>query len=506
MDASDFSALVRRLERESDANETSYTVKVALVAAFGYALIGATVLVILTAGYFAIESLIVGPRLHRTAVIALVAGAGALWAVARASIARIDAPVGRVVGCDDAPELFAVIDDVLERMAVTKKGKRRTVEIASVTLDNEFSMSLCQIPRWGVFGGYSNHLRLGIPLLTALDPVEFKTVLAHEVGHLGGERNRFAAWIYRQRPTWRALLHKLEQPASAFEKILARFYGWSVPYFDAYTFVLARNHEYQADRAAARATNLRLFARALVKMSLAERFLSEAFWPRFFAQVEKVQEPPYLPFSMLPKAFTVAQKEWLRNDWLQHALGVFAAEHDTHPSLGERLAALEVGAELPTHHAGKSALALFGPDAAVFLKWCDEEWKAENAQAWRKRHDAVKEARWKISQYENLPPEELKSDDVWQKSLLLLDIGAEDDAVAELRELVTRDPSVARAQLLLGRLLLDRGDETALNNLVLAAKHDAELIESAGHLGYGYLMARGRKGEAQRFWERVQAA
>ena len=193
-----------------------------------------------------------------------------------------------------------------------------------------------------------------------LDGAEFKTVLAHEIGHLGGEHGRFAAWIYRQRTTWRALQHKFEEPTNVFEQMLARFYRWYIPYFDAYTFVLARNHEYQADRAAARATNLRLFVRALVKVSLAGRFLKESVLAAFFAQVEKVPKPPYLPFSMMPKALAVAQKEWLRNDWLQSALSMFAAEHDTHPGLGERLAALEVGAELPAHHAGKSALALLG--------------------------------------------------------------------------------------------------------------------------------------------------
>jgi hypothetical protein len=419
---------------------------------------------------------------------------------------HIEPPEGRPIAREEAPDLFAAMDDVRHRMAEKRKGHASVREISSVTLDKEFAMGLRQIPQRGIFGAYCNHLHLGLPLLTVLDSAEFKTMLAHEIGHLGNAHSRFAAWIYRQRPTWRALQAKLAEPKNFVERILAPFYRRYVPYFDAYTYVIARNHEYQADRAAARATNLRLFARAVVKASLGGRFLSEMFWPRFFAQVEKVKEPPYPPFSMLPKALTVAQKDWLRNDWLQQALGMFPGEHDTHPGLGERLAALEVGAELPSHHGGKSALSLLGPNAAAVLKWCDDEWLLENTQAWRKRHDAIKEARWKIAQYEALPPEEIKSDDVWEKSLLLLDIGAEDDAIAELRELVTRDPAVARAQLLLGRLLLERGDETALTNLVLAAKHDTELLESAGHLGYDYLMARGRKGEAKRFWERVQAA
>jgi hypothetical protein len=506
VDASDFSILVGRLERESDDNKKFYAAKVACVAALGYAPAGITISAILFASYFAIHSLIFDERVNRIAVIGFIAGAAALFALVRALIVRTDPPGGRVVGCDDAPELFATIDDVLQRMAVKRKGKSHTVEIATVTLDNEFNASLCQIPRWGVFGNYSNHLQIGLPLMALLDAAELKTVLAHEIGHLGGQQGRFAAWIYRQRITWRALQHKFEEPKNFFEKMLARFYRWYVPYFDAYTFVLARNHEYQADRAASRATNLRLFARALVKVNLAGRFLSEVFWPRFFAQVENVPQPPYLPFSMLPKALVVAQKEWLRNDWLQSALSRFAAEHDTHPGLGERLAALDVGAELPTQLAGKSALALLGADAAALLKGCDDEWQAENAQAWRKRHNDIKEARWKIAQYENMPPEELNSEAVWEKSLLLLDIGDEEDAVAELQELVAHEPAVAKAQFLLGQLLLGRGDESALNNLVEAAKHDSELIESAGELGYGYLMDRGRKGEAKRFWDRIQAA
>lgn len=506
MDATDFSALVGRLERESDDNAASYAAKVGFVAALGYALIGLTIVAILVACYFAIHSLVVGHHVYRTAVIGFIAGVATLFAIGRALLVRIEPPSGRLVTREEVPELFAAIDDVLARMAVKQKGKLQKVAIENVTLDSEFNASICQIPRWGVFGNYSNHLQLGIPLMAVLDVAEFKTVLAHEIGHLGGEHGRFAAWIYRQRTTWRALQRKLEEPTNVFEQMLATFYRWYVPYFDAYTFVLARNHEYQADRAAAKATNPRLFARALVKVSLAGRFLGEIFWQRFFAQVDKSPQPPYLPFTMLPKALQVAHKEWLRNDWLLTHLKQFAAEHDTHPGLGERLAALDVGAELPSHSADKSALTLFGQAAPLMLKWCDDEWQAANGTAWRKRHDAIKEARWKISQYTNTPVEELKPEDIWEKSILLLDIGQEEEAVVELQALVAREPTLAKAQFLLGRLLLGVGDETGLNHLAQAAKHDAEFAESAGQLGYGYLMQRGRKGEAHRFWERTQAA
>lgn len=506
MDSSDFSVLVGRLERQADDDPRVYAIKVAFVAALGYALIALTSALILTAAYFCIDSILSGGRIYKSAVLGVIAGAVTLAGIVRALSLRIDPPDGRAIAREDAPELFAAIDDVLQRTATKHKGKLSRVALASVTLDAELNASICQIPRWGVFGNYTNHLQLGMPLLAALSVAELKTVLAHEIGHLGGDHGKFAAWIYRQRSTWHALQRKLAEPQNFFEQMLAMFYRWYAPYFNAYTFVLARNHEYQADQVAAWATDARVLARALVKVDLAARFMAEIFWERFYAQVEKTPAPPYLPFTMLPRALSLAQKEWLRNDWLQSSLRRFAAEGDTHPGLGERLAALDVPAELPTHTPDKTSLTLLGALAPAMLKWCDEEWKAANGAAWRKRHDGIKEARWKISQYESTPAADLKPDDLWEKSLLLLDVGQEHAALEELRALVILEPNIAKAHFLLGRLLLAAGDETGLHSLTLAAQHDEEFLQPAGQLGYGYLMDRGRKGEAQRFWERCRAA
>jgi tetratricopeptide (TPR) repeat protein len=105
-----------------------------------------------------------------------------------------------------------------------------------------------------------------------------------------------------------------------------------------------------------------------------------------------------------------------------------------------------------------------------------------------------------------MPASELKSEDVWQKSLLLLDIGQQHAALEELRALVVLEPHLAKAHFLLGRLLLESGDESGLQNLTIAAQQSEEFLEPAGHLGYGYLMERGRKGEAVRFWDKCRAA
>src|SRR5688572_30044828 len=184
MDSSDFSVLVGRLERQSDDDPRMYAIRVAFVAALGYALIALTVALILFAAYFCIDSLISGERVYKSAVLGVIAGTATLLVIARALYVRVDMPHGQSVTREEAPALFAVLDDVLQRTANKTKSKAKAVPIASVTLDSEFNASICQIPRWGVFGNYTNHLQLGVPLLAALSVAELKTVLAHEIGHL----------------------------------------------------------------------------------------------------------------------------------------------------------------------------------------------------------------------------------------------------------------------------------------------------------------------------------
>lgn len=505
MDSSDFSALLARLERQAADHPKLYAVKVAAVAALGYAIFASMCAALLIAAYLSVRSFVAG-QVNAWAVFVLAASMIGVSAVVRALLVRVQPPEGRTLTSEEAPQLFAAIDDVLQRMAISRRASRRHTSLACVTLNEEFSLAVWSIPRWGAFGNPVHHLQLGIPLLAVLGVAEIKALLAHEIAHLGGEHGKYEAWIYRQRRIWRALQHKLAAPESAFERLLASFYDWYAPYFDACTFVLARNHEYRADQIAAWATDARVLARALVKLDLAGRFIGEVFWERFYAQVEKTREPPYLPYSLMPRALSVARKQWLRDDWLQAGLRRFSTEPDTHPALGERLAALNIQPELPAHAPDRNALSLLGSMGPALLNWCDEQWRAANADAWRKRHDEIKEARWKIAQYQSMPAEELKPDDRWEKSLLLLDVGQTRAAIEELRALIILEPAAAKAQFLLGRLLLESGDETGLHNLMLAAQCDQELLAPAGQLGYGYLIERGRKGEAQRFWERCQAA
>jgi hypothetical protein len=497
MDSSQYSALVGRLEREADAHPQLYLGKVVVAAALGYLIPGLIALGILACCFSILYALVTGGTPSILASIGILAGAAALIPTIRALRVQVAAPDGLLLTSDDAPDLFRLID-VISRKIVA-------VPFASVKINGDFKIGIQQIPRWGVFGGYSNHLYVGTPLLLALSADEFCALLAHEIAHLGGGQRRFGAWIYRVRETWNQLASKFAQPGNAVDRALAHYYRWYAPWFYAYSFACARTHEYESDHLAAYVTSAPTLGRALIQVELASRFLSDIYWARFLARVEEAPEPPYKPYSLLPRAFKILEKEPLRPQWLAEALRRYAAENDTHPSLAERLGALDVSPQVPPPATTSAALMTLGPAAQPAIDHCDDVWRAQNLVTWRKRHDQIREARWKLAEYEQHESSALAPEDLWAKAGLLLSVQREEEAIDSLRQLVARQGAHPGAHLLLAKLLLKYGEEQGLKHLLLASQQHAEFTDEAATIGYEYLVSRGRKGEAVRFAQRIQA-
>jgi hypothetical protein len=497
MDSSDLSTLIGRLEREADAHPQLYRGKVAVAAALGYLAPGLVVLWLLFCLYLIVHALVTGATPPFLAAIGLLAGCAAAIATFRALRMQIAEPEGLPLTAEEAPDLFRLLDMIARKIV--------PAPLASVKINGDFKLGIRQIPRWGIFGRYRNHLHVGTPLLLALSADEFCALLAHEIGHLGGKQRQFEAWVYRQRETWNLLQAKFAAPANAFDRVLAVYYTWYAPWFYAYSFALARSHEYESDQVAAIVTSAPTLARALLHVELASRFLSDIYWARFLARVEEAAEPPYKPYSLLPRAFKVAEKEPLRQQWLSEALRRYAVENDTHPSLAERLAALDIAPQLPSPATSSAALMTLGPAAQRAIDYCDDVWRKQNLANWRKRHNQIKEARWKLAEYEQHESSALSPQDLWAKIGLLLSMQREEDAIDSLHQLIARQGAFPDAHMLLAQLLLKYGEEQGLQHLAKAAEQRADLADTAASLGYDYLVGRGRKSEAMRFAQRIAA-
>lgn len=170
--------------------------------------------------------------------------------------------------------------------------------IHHVLVSDEYNASIVQIPQFGMFGWLRNYLVIGLPLMRALNPDEFRSVLAHEVGHLSGKHGRFLGWISRLRQSWIEVLTRVQgQKHSSF--LFEPFIKWYAPYLNAYSFVLARAQERQADEYSVELAGKEVAAVSLVRLMAKERGLMENFWPKFFRRAKEQPKTPTDPFVQM---------------------------------------------------------------------------------------------------------------------------------------------------------------------------------------------------------------
>ena len=151
--------MARISEQASADDSDAYRRSVAGFAALGYLwVIGCFVLalVLLVWSLYAMGH----GRFKGFHVALLIVACGLLWTSVRALWFRLEAPQGVTLTQADAPALFKA----LERIRKKIKGPA----IDHVLLDGSFNASISQIPRWGLLGGATNYLTIGLPLLLAV--------------------------------------------------------------------------------------------------------------------------------------------------------------------------------------------------------------------------------------------------------------------------------------------------------------------------------------------------
>jgi hypothetical protein len=174
-----------RWEHQASQDPAGYKRRIVLLAALGYAYIaGVTVLL---AGILAVTILLLVHSHHVVIGQFIFIPLIALGLILKSLWVKFEAPQGVAIKDSDAPALFAVINET--------RASARAPKIDKVLLTSEFNCAIVQLPRLGAFGWYQNLLILGLPLMHAMPVSHFRSVLAHEMGHVSHLHGRFGAWV-----------------------------------------------------------------------------------------------------------------------------------------------------------------------------------------------------------------------------------------------------------------------------------------------------------------------
>ena len=268
-------------------------------------------------------------KLSWLVIAAFGAVAVGLW---RALRAKPDDPEGLVITPQQAPDLWRLVADMAREAGTRAPDEIRLVpEVNAAVTEDAKLLGLIAGPR---------RLYLGVPLLQTFTVDQMRSVIAHELGHYSGSHTRLAAITYRGR--------------LALHETLSRVGKWNVAgwVFKAYgrLFLLVSNAVTRRQELEADEVSVRVAGVAAATSAMREIPVVATAWNFYFGRyLAYGWEQGFAPddvfggFRHLYAART-------------HELAAMRDEEpddetsrwDTHPSTGERIAAMR--ALPPVHH------------------------------------------------------------------------------------------------------------------------------------------------------------
>ncbi|MDQ3132229.1 MAG: M48 family metalloprotease [Acidobacteriota bacterium] len=506
-------SLIKRLEKEAEQNPKAYKFRVTALAFLGYsyfllmAIIPVALIVLIAVSLWFYPRLLLLTLKVLGKLIWLIALAGiglfsAFGGAIRSFFTRQNPPEGYELEREEAPQIFQMIDEISEKIAAPKPDY--------ILVSSAFNASVQTFPRRAFFGKVT-YLTVGLPLMQVISPEQFRAVLAHEMGHVSKKHGSDAAWIYQLRETWARFLENqaaAENGSASF--LYTKFVDWYFPYFNAYSFVLARRQELEADRMAVEFYGSKPLAEALINIEVKARILEKDFWKDVFEQAKTEPRPPEKTFSRMAYQFRSERDDAKEIIALSKALAVRSDYHDTHPSLNERLHSIGYSAApnnqtLPAVSTETAAQIYLGSLAEKLIETFDREWQTNVAPFWSQHHEYLGKVRERLTELETKSGgNDLNEEELYELAHLKAQNEDYNSAVPILREILERNPQSAAAKFDLGSIMLENEDEKGIEMLEEAMAADISFTMQACEQIYAFLHAKGFEEKAMSFLNKAE--
>lgn len=500
-----FDTLIARLEKFARQQPTLYKFRVALLALFGYTYIFVTLGILLGLFVIIIYGMFIIHKFNYLLIKFAIVIFLPIPIILRSLWVTFPHPQGLELHRQDVPQLFALVDKL--------RTKLRTAKLDHILLTSQFNASVVQRPRLGLFGWQENYLILGLPLMQALSPEQLSAVLAHELGHLSGNHSRFGGWIYRLQKTYYQMFERLQASGDHIASVvLVNFFNWYAPFFTAYSFVLRRMNEYEADRCSAELAGAENTAQALINADVKSQILDHYFWTDVSKQVYEITEPPANIYTEMFNFLQNGIQMENADRFLQQALVQKTDNHDTHPCLTDRLQALGClptagnPVTLPQPFAVSAASEYLGNALEKLTAYINNTWQTEVQTTWRQQYAEAQGNMALLRDLDRKVAENqcLSQEDMANLSVLTLKYRGEDAAVPWLEKILATAENDVLANYNLGQILLSQNDIKGIEYIEKAIAQKREILIEGCNLIYSFFKKQGDLQSAKIYKHRAE--
>ncbi|MGM0884409.1 MAG: M48 family metallopeptidase [Bacillota bacterium] len=474
MSIQEFHDLVDRLTVRSEKHPKKYKFQVFSLALLGYFYIYFILLILLSLIGLTVWG-IIGGHLFSLLIKLGLAIVALGYIIVKSLWVRFEPPNGIEVSPKKAPELYKKIEEIRKKLG--------SPTIHHILLVDEWNASIVQNPRLGPFGWYKNYLVIGVPLMQGLTEEDFHFVIAHELGHLSNSHGRFGTWIYRTRKSWSRILERLENEKHWSTFLFKPFFRRYFPRFDAYSFVMARAQEFEADEYGARVAGSNHAGTALIQLSVTGLFLYREFWPSIYSLASEQSHPPKDVYFQLKNALRSPIAKDKIEGWLNESLSEETSWEDTHPSLKERLDNLQMNENLPplTLITAASDIYLHSIEDVMMTAF-SEDWREHEKAEWKERYQYVLQSKQTLSDLETRAfTENLSLDEQWEQAVLTEELLSEDKALPLFQKIADVD-GLPEAHFAAGRILIAKNEASGAHYLTKAMELDRHIIIPASKI------------------------
>lgn len=507
-----YTELIRQLEKYSDENPRGYEWRVAALSALGYGyfiglialflviplLIGGVLFLVPQIWWFFLKF---SGKLIFVVALGAVSFIGVIWSLLKSFWMQLPAPEGYELNRGDVPQLFELVEKTCRAL--------KSPFPQHILLVEDFNAAVVTLPKYGLFGKRT-FLLVGLPLMQAVSPKQFEAVLAHEIGHVSEKHSSFASWAFRLKETWGRFIESQELEGENLSFLYAKFLNWYFPYFNAYSFVLCRQQEREADQYAVQLVGTKSLGEALINLEIKSRNLSEKFWKDVIDEAAISKNPPQEVFTKMAVAFRESDNPRdLR--FLSKAVAINTDYSDSHPSLAERLKTIGYWKnselpELPESTIETASEKYFGQLETKFSASFNDLWQERIRDQWLQRHDHLIEVQKKIDKLEEKSQNEnLTIDELYENASLIAEKNGKRSSFQLLQEILKLDPTHANANFAIGSILLNEDDESGIGFIEQAIKLDRSIRIAGSEVIYRYLRGKGSDTEAKKYVLNIEA-